>query len=253
MAEADDDDTPRKKARRRDDEEDERPRKKKKKRYADDDDYNHDRPRRRRPNKSGGGGAMIAVLVIGGFVLLIGVGAAIYFLAGKGGLPFVKKAPPRGWQQHTSTSAGMKVYMPTKPTEMTVPGSTGVNDDQPFGAGGDFQSTPGSSEAESTTVIATNIGPNAVRTVVIVVRYRKDVPAVTRDKIRNLDPSLPGTQARSMRWLGYDGVEITSTKERGRIIATERDLIVAVIFGPYGTRATTAEEEGFLDNIELTK
>jgi hypothetical protein len=254
----DDDERPRgKKARSRDDDEDEdeRPRKKKRKRYADDDD-DDDLPRRKRRASKGGGGAMVAVFIVGGLLLLFGVGAGIFFLVGKGS-PFAKKAPvPPGWEQYSYPSAGFKAYMPKKPTDMTV-AVNGMGFGGPrFGAGGRGRMGVGDEihDAESLTVVSSGLPNDPVRTEVYVIRFRNQVPASIRDKIRN-SPEMPvgGGETRTTRWLGYEAVEVTSKMGTARGVCADRIVIIAVVAGPNGSRATKAEEDGFFDNVELTK
>lgn len=249
------DEKPRKKKRRDEDDEAEKeaPRKKKKKKYADDDDDDDDQPKRkRRPNSGGGaGGTMIAVCVIGGLVLLVGVGIAIYMFSGKGS-PFAKKAPvPQGWQQHSYPESGIKMYLPNKPNEMTIP----VNGFQFGGAGfgkGGFQTNADLQDAESLSVYAANADRNSVRTEVVVIRYRKEVPASVRDKIKNPKRMNDGNW-QSTRWLGRDAAEEIRNDGVARILYFDKYILAARISGPNGQRAKPEEEAGFFDNFELTK
>jgi hypothetical protein len=131
---ADDDDRPRGRSRRDDDDgEDDRPRKRKKRPAYDDDDP----PRRPRRRAAKGGGAVAALVVVGGLLVLVGLGAGIYFLTGKGGL-LAKKAPvPVGWKQYDFPQAGFKGYFPTEPQavmNIAGPGGFGARPGR-FGGG----------------------------------------------------------------------------------------------------------------------
>jgi hypothetical protein len=244
----DEDEAPRKRARRDDDDdEEERPRKKKRRHAADDDDYDFDQPRRkRRPNKSGGGGAMLAVIVGGGLLLLVGLGVGIYFLAGKSS-PFASKAPvPKGWEAYSNADAGVKMYVPKKPSEATTP-VNGIG----LGGGGRFGG-PNLSDAEMLSIIRSGVTGDPVHVEVFVIRFRNSVPSSVRDKIFSNPDTPAGSENRTVRWLGRDAIEQTRKDGVARAACFDKVVVVAAVSGR-GGRATKAEEDGFFDNFELTK
>jgi hypothetical protein len=245
------DEEPRKRARRGDDEGEERPRKKKKRHADDDDDYDFDHPRRkRRPNKSGGGGAMVAVAIVGGLVLLVGLGIGIYFLAGKKS-PFARKAPvPAGWEQYTNSGAGVKMYVPKKPSETTFPVNGLGRGGGRFGGG--FQGGADLQDAEMLSIVRSGVTGDPVRVEVFVLRFRNSVPSSVRDKLFNNPDTPPGAETRKARWLGREAVEQTRGEGVARAVCFDNVVVVAAVSGR-GVRASKAEEDGFFDNFELTK
>lgn len=251
------DERPRKKARRRDDDDDDddRPRKKKKRKsYADDDDdYDHDHPRRRPAKRGGGGGGMIAFLVVGGLLLLVVGGVAIFFIVGKGGL-FTKKAPPPpGWEQYSYPTAGFKAHMPKKPADVTMP-VNGMNLGGPQLAGNGFQADD-FRDLESISVYRSGVLGDPVRVEMAVFQFRNRVPFSVRDRFRNINtgPFGEAGETRNVRWLGGDALEAITPKGVARVVAVDRRLIFAAVSGRGNSRATKEEEEGFFDNVELTK
>ena len=268
QAEVDEDEPPRKKTARRD--EDESPRKKKRRYDDDDDDYDHDHPRkRRRSGRRGGGGngGKIAAIVVGGLLLLAGVGVAIYFLAGKGGSPFVKKTPlPPGWKEYSYPQDKFKAPFPKEPQVVTMQagafpmgGMGGLGGMGGRGGRGGFLGTPEAQEVEAVSVYASGLMNQMQQDeqVVIqlsIVRFKRDVPRSIRNEMSQITSGqIGGIETRKVRWLGYDGGEVVIAGSLTRVVYTDRMMILVQISGRNGARAKPEEEAAFFDNFQLTK
>jgi hypothetical protein len=241
------------------DEDEDRPRKKKKRpRYVDDDDdYDHDHPRRRR--RKSGNGAVVAALVIGGMLLLAGVGFAVYLFAGKNS-PLVKRTPvPAGWEQHSYSQDGLKLYLPKAPNHTSMPldgfrPGAGAGRGRPrFGMGG-FEIADDLPEADRFAQLSAGDWRDPVQIEVWVIKFRDRVPASIREQIRrySADGRFGGVELRTVKWLGHDALEQVHTNGVLRIVYTDRHFVMASIHGPSGGRAKPEEEAGFFDNFELT-
>ena len=242
----DEDDRPRK---RRDDDDDDDDRPRKKRRDDDDDDYDHDRKRgkRRSARNSGGGGGKMAVMIVVGLVALIGVGVAIYMLAGKGG--FARKAPPPGWKEVNNADAGVKGFFPSDPMVMGAQGNM-------FGGLGGMN-IPGFGEMpqmESTHTLTCGggFGGRGGATVnVQVIRFRGSLPRAMRDGGFGGafgGGRFGGGEARDVRWLGGRGIEMRVGGDVVRQVTTDKVIVQATVSG-----AKPEEADAFFDNFELTK
>lgn len=240
VADDGDDDRPRRKPRRDDgDDGDDRPRARTRRRRDDDDDYEFDRRRPRR-KKSGASARVIVAVVIGGLLVLGGVGYGVYALVGK-----KKPALPTGWVEYTSKEDNFKAYFPGEPAVNRVGGVGGG----PFGGGGP------ASVAEYTAQSASG----SVRVKVEVRRVPGGIPREAREKMEEVitNPRLGmregGMEVRTVRWLGFKGVEVTGRNMMGRAVLTDDAVYTAEIGTRTGGRATPEEEKAFFDGFELLK
>jgi hypothetical protein len=60
-------------------------------------------------------------------------------------------------------------------------------------------------------------------------------------------------EMRSVKWLGYNAVEMVQPGSVIRIVYTNRHMVTATISGPRGVRAGREEEAAFFDNVEITE
>jgi hypothetical protein len=197
---------------------------------------------------------MIVTMIGGGLTLLIIVGVVIWLVAGRGSSA-KKSPPPKGWEQYANADAGVKGYVPKKPSEMNIPiQGLALGGGRRGGFGGGFGGGNEMQDAESLSVISSGMPGDPVRTEIYVIRFRNRVPTAVRDKIhKNPDMPVGGGETHTIRWLGNDAVEQTGKSAAARAVCVDRVVLVAAIYGPNGTRASKAEEDGFFDNIELTK
>jgi len=230
--------------RRRDDEE-APPRKK---RRRQDDDYEYDRRPRRKRRKNGGGMAAVVIIgvIFGGLLLLGGLGYGIYAIVSK------NSPPPSGWKEFTYKDYGFKAYFPKEPiVEKGRPDEFARVD---FGGLGDTWRD----SIVSGAIFHSGTNDDPVHAVVVVFRCKpgreaqQKIESELRKSVER-SASKRNSEIRTVRWLGQQADEVVTSEGVMRLVYTDSAVYTALIRGKGKTRATSAEEHGFFDNMELLK
>ena len=252
--EDDEQEPPRKKKPRDEDEDEPAPRPRTKKRRDKVEDGYARFKRRRRARGSGG---MIALCIVGGVLLLVGIGVAIYLLSGKDS-PLAKKTPvPPGWEEHSYPIDGFKAYFPKEPEVHTVPteefnvDNPRVRREMPPPLVGGLDAFRQVTSISGYTCRDFDGGMNVT---VVVGRFRNGTPASLRGEIGDMPKKKQfGFEYRKIRWLGHDVAELSNESTVIRAFVTDRYMFIVQLSGPKGTRAKPEEEQAFFDNFELTR